>query len=202
MNAKRPVEHIIGFDTASTVALLSISALAKSSGNEAAITPSNTLIFAVSCSFHVSLPRLSDDRFATQFIFTSGMTLVDSLDSILMLYSYTDFAERSLSIFRRRTLEAGTTEAGPLASELPQVTRADELSPGVEEKKDPVVTEQPALTGAVPGEDHAGTPINVRVKQRTMSGLSVALTVMSILLAFRCVAGEPCVRSQAKSTSL
>ena len=36
-----------------------------------------------------------------QFLFTVGMTFVDSSDSILMLYTYASFPERSLKLFER-----------------------------------------------------------------------------------------------------
>ncbi|KAF8737743.1 hypothetical protein AX14_012409 [Amanita brunnescens Koide BX004] len=58
----------LGFDTASYVALVAISAISRKGANGASIPSSNVII----------LP----------FLFTAGMTLVDSADSVLVLYSY------------------------------------------------------------------------------------------------------------------
>lgn len=54
----------LGFDTASSIALISISALASEQ-----TSPIKILMFPL--------------------LFTSGMTLVDSLDNIMMLFAYT-----------------------------------------------------------------------------------------------------------------
>ncbi|KAK4689934.1 nickel/cobalt transporter (NiCoT) family protein, partial [Tremellales sp. Uapishka_1] len=57
-----------GFDTASSIALLAVSAIAQRGTNGESISHGKVVI----------LP----------FLFTAGMSLVDSLDSILMLYAY------------------------------------------------------------------------------------------------------------------
>lgn len=36
-----------------------------------------------------------------QLLFTAGMTLVDSVDSVLMLYSYSGFPERGFALFEK-----------------------------------------------------------------------------------------------------
>ncbi|KAF5385618.1 hypothetical protein D9757_005552 [Collybiopsis confluens] len=72
----------LGFDTTSSIALLAVSALAVKDANGKSIPAGDIVI----------LP----------FLFTAGMTLIDSLDSVLMLYSYAGFPERSLKIFERR----------------------------------------------------------------------------------------------------
>lgn len=38
-----------------------------------------------------------------KLLFTAGMTLIDSVDSVLMVYSYTNFPEHSWAIFERPT---------------------------------------------------------------------------------------------------
>jgi high-affinity nickel-transport protein len=83
------------------------------------------------------------------------MTLIDSLDSVLMLYSYTGFPESKLALF---------------------VKRGDPPSSSGET---PLVGHEPG-----PVEDRPGK-INMRVKMNAMSGLSIILTLMSILVAFR-----------------
>ena len=82
------------------------------------------------------------------------MTLIDSLDSVLMLYSYTGFPERKFALF---------------------VKQDKFRSPG----ETPLVEHQPD-----PDEDRP-EKINTRVKMNAMSGLSIILTLMSILVAFR-----------------
>ena len=87
------------------------------------------------------------------------MTLIDSLDSILMLYSYTGFPERRFAFF------------------VKQAEASSSNSPG-----------EPALAGYERELDE-GRPekIDMRVKMNAMSGLSIILTLMSILVAFRFV---------------
>jgi len=116
----------LGFDTTSSIALLAVSALAVKDSHGNAIPSSDVVI----------LPLL----------FTSGMTLVDSLDSILMLYSYSGFPERSFRIFERQ--RSGTGDVEEISADPESVARS------------------------------------ARVKQNAMSGLSIVLTLMSILVAF------------------
>jgi high-affinity nickel-transport protein len=87
------------------------------------------------------------------------MTLIDSLDSILMLYSYTGFPERKFALFVKR-VESG----------LPN-------SPG----------EAPPVEPAPNVDEDRPEKIDMRVKMNAMSGLSIVLTLMSILVAFRYV---------------
>jgi len=85
------------------------------------------------------------------------MTLIDSLDSVLMLYSYTGFPERKFALF----------------------VKQDELrSPGALGET-PLVEHEPDL------DEDRPEKINTRVKMNAMSGLSIILTLMSILVAFR-----------------
>ncbi|KAH9080626.1 NicO-domain-containing protein [Lactarius deliciosus] len=68
-----------GFDTASSIALLAASVVAKKGTGTKGVPPADIVI----------LPML----------FTAGMTLLDSIDSILMLYSYTGFPDRRFRVF-------------------------------------------------------------------------------------------------------
>ncbi|KAJ3893789.1 NicO-domain-containing protein [Lentinula edodes] len=135
----------LGFDTTSSIALLAVSALTKTSGGKA-IPPSDVVI----------LP----------FLFTAGMTLVDSLDSVLMLYSYAGFPEHSLRIFEK--------------SRLHQDSIRELTHPGgdeIEIKVDiPVGTEPQS-------EAEIQITRNAQVKQNAISGLSILLTLMSIMVA-------------------
>jgi len=91
------------------------------------------------------------------------MTLVDSLDSVLVLYSYSGFPEKGWRILESRNdrqAESRTEENQILTS--PAVVGRDDDN-------------QQALDGQRIS----------RVKRNMMSNLSVILTLMSILLAFR-----------------
>jgi len=125
-----------GFDTASSIAILAISAIAKHGPDGRSIEPAHIVV----------LPLL----------FTAGMTLIDSLDSVLMLYSYTGFPERKFALFVKR---------GELRSLI---------SPG----ETPLVDHESDL------DEDRPEKIDTRVKMNAMSGLSIILTLMSILVAF------------------
>lgn len=85
------------------------------------------------------------------------MTLIDSLDSVLMLYSYTGFPEKNFALFVRRGGFGSPSSLG----ETSPVGHGPDLDEDRPEK------------------------INMRVKMNAMSGLSIILTLMSILVAFR-----------------
>jgi len=168
----------LGFDTASSIALLAISALAKDDGSDT-IPPSDVII----------LPLL----------FTTGMTLVDSVDSILMLYSYTGFANHSWRIFEPRSSSSRTGDArsvnkhGAVCSIDERTAEAcsataDEVVP-VNQSRDANETENKTVDNAGHDSDRDTARREhddhmLLVKRNTMSELSITLTTMSILLAF------------------
>jgi len=78
-----------------------------------------------------------------------------------MLYSYTAFAERSFAVFETRG----------------DVEEAQEASPEASAVGAPLITH--ANTG-----DSSKMKVASRVKQNAMSGLSIILTVISIMVAF------------------
>ncbi|CAK5269908.1 unnamed protein product [Mycena citricolor] len=123
-----------GFDTASSIALLAVSALAvrRSDGT------------SVPRGYIVILP----------FLFTFAMALLDSADSVLMLYSYSGFPEHSWALFEPSVTESETV-SGP-----------------------------PRLDDKAPEPDVAQLTRDQRVKMNVMSKLSIVLTIMSILVAF------------------
>ncbi|KAJ6462797.1 NicO-domain-containing protein [Mycena vitilis] len=120
----------LGFDTASSIALLAVSALAHKKADGSLIPPGQIVI----------LPLL----------FTAGMTILDSADSVLMLYSYSGFSERTWAI----------RDNGAAISDQPVGPQAE------------LRAEAP-----VPAHDR-------RFNANIMSGLSIILTLMSILVAF------------------
>ncbi|KAJ3987938.1 NicO-domain-containing protein [Lentinula detonsa] len=134
----------LGFDTTSSIALLAISALTKTSGGNA--IPSSDVVI---------LP----------FLFTAGMTFVDSLDSVLMLYSYAGFPEHSFKIFEEKLLQ--DCPSG-LKTECERIERKPDIDSG------PKFESQPGIQ----------ITRKARAKQNAISGLSILLTLMSILVAF------------------
>lgn len=115
------------------------------------------------------------------------MALIDSADSVLMLHSYAGVPVWPVQIFKREIRQpsptavaagAGTSEActdSTINPEkgLPQQTRVDI----VDEAKERVELEHSSVT----------EEIATQRKLTVMSGLSIILTMMSILVAFRCV---------------
>ncbi|KAK0487508.1 NicO-domain-containing protein [Armillaria novae-zelandiae] len=154
-----------GFDTASSIALLAVSALAKKRSDGSTIPPGDIVI----------LPLL----------FTAGMTIIDSLDSILMLYSYSGFAEHSFVLFEKRcSLPLG--EAIPGAEVIQTSRPPSPKSPGNVEVSAADTEPQIASPVLEAGDESALSQQarTMRVKMNMMSGLSIILTLMSILVAF------------------
>ena len=149
-------------------------------------------------------------------LFTAGMTLLDSIDSILMLYSYTGFPEQRFRVFepvqendaperddsayreaatrvsaaeQPRSRSGDGNEGCPVAGAPPALGGQPEQSGSSEEDK----KEQVVVAVVVPDADERIREIRKKaqreliVKRNMMSGLSIVLTLMSILVAFRCV---------------
>ncbi|WRT66994.1 uncharacterized protein IL334_003960 [Kwoniella shivajii] len=184
-----------GFDTASSIALLAISAIAQRGPSGQEINHGKIVI----------LP------------FTAGMSLVDSLDSVLMLYAYatpsTDTPEGKLSLLQdidpdsKSTLvEETVIPVLPSSNTNPDV---NEAMVSIEGRREDDATEG---TGEIeilereqnqnredsvksPNERDIEAPhINrntgndrqdriIRVKTNTMSNLSIILTLLSIIVA-------------------
>ncbi|KAG5652879.1 hypothetical protein H0H81_003242 [Sphagnurus paluster] len=162
-----------GFDTASSVALLALSAIAKRTGDGKSIPSSHIVI----------LPLL----------FTAGMSLVDSVDSILMLYSYSGFPEHSWALFeRKRTAptslsdtvpELGGGKAVPPQSENPAHVHAS-AAKHPDAEKDTARPDVDKEVDTSTAEPDGKVARDIVVKMNVMSGLSIILTLMSILVAF------------------
>jgi high-affinity nickel-transport protein len=125
-------------------------------------------------------------RFIQKLLFTAGMTLIDSADSILMLYSYSGFPERSFIIFSPK-LECKapvTTDLPPAGAEDPSAKEKGDLEVNISEGI--LHEEKTEQLDELPSEDPNGQLArNARVKMNVMSGLSIILTLMSVLVAFR-----------------
>ncbi|KAL5522680.1 hypothetical protein ACEPAG_8698 [Sanghuangporus baumii] len=174
-----------GFDTASSIALLAVTALAQRDTEGKGIPRHDIVI----------LP----------FLFTAGMTLVDSVDSVLMLYAYAGVPDRAFALVEKRIPN------GKNVSEIVEDIIPDDVTPAPASPPasllDRVSSTQPEpLANASKRnstiEDVEATPVLLhdderdrgnesvltqrarRVKQHTMSDLSIALTLISILVAF------------------
>jgi len=180
-----------GFDTASSIALLAASAIAKKGADSKGIPPGDIVI----------LPML----------FTAGMTLLDSIDSILMLYSYTGFAEHRFHLFEpvlendardhKSSVyrEAAATSVSPIHLPHSEGSHENEtkpcpLSAALSERSEQNGSSQGNVEQPVEVqlEDKDAKVRDIRkeaqreliVKRNMMSGLSILLTLMSIVVAF------------------
>ncbi|OWZ63602.1 hypothetical protein AYX14_03272 [Cryptococcus neoformans] len=178
-----------GFDTASSIALLAISAIAQRGPNGDAISHGKIVI----------LP----------FLFTAGMSLVDSLDSILMLYAYAtpdstspegklallqypdpNYKDSYLEETVATTLPAedGQTEGHVIEpTDIPQgETEGLETEDNIKAKTGSEILVEEERVGGPSRVDGSGGVRNERVmkaKANTMSSLSIILTLLSILVA-------------------
>ena len=156
-------------------------------------------------------------------LFTAGMTLLDSIDSILMLYSYTGFAEHRFHLFEparendapdgrdQNSAYQAAAAAGVSVAQLPRSQSNHEN----ETERHPLggvplaLGEQSEQKG--PSQGNEKQPVEVQVvdadarirdirreaqrelivKRNMMSGLSILLTLMSIIVAFRCEFDHP-----------
>ncbi len=119
------------------------------------------------------------------------MTLIDSLDSVIMLYSYAGFPERSFAIFERRP----PPSTNPADSPLPRVAQSathDHLEavpvaevPRTQDEKhaDEKAVDVVTVTDPESASESARRR-TLRVKHNAMSNLSILLTIMSIMVAF------------------
>jgi nickel/cobalt transporter (NiCoT) family protein len=147
-----------------------------------------------------------------QMLFTAGMTLLDSIDSILMLYSYTGFAEHRFQLFEpvletdardhKSSVyrEAAATSVSPAQLPRSEGSHENEIEPC---PLSAALSEQSEKNGSSQGnmeqpvevqlEDTDAKIRDIRkeaqrellVKRNMMSGLSILLTLMSIVVAFR-----------------
>ncbi|OCB86287.1 NicO-domain-containing protein [Sanghuangporus baumii] len=170
-----------GFDTASSIALLAVTALAQRDAEGKGIPRHDIVI----------LPLL----------FTAGMTLVDSADSVLMLYAYAGVPDRAFALVEKRI------PTGKNVSEIVEDITPDDATPAPVSPLGHISSSQPEalVKTSKPNsiiEDIEATPDLLhnderdrgnesvltqrarRVKQHTMSDLSIALTLISILVAF------------------
>jgi high-affinity nickel-transport protein len=186
-----------GFDTASSIALLGVSALAKKNTDGKPMPSSHIIILPVN---NESSAHGTTLIMQSQLLFTAAMTLVDSVDSILMLYSYSGFPERSWIFFEKSNVPNPVVDPSVVEApsditpkpEHPQMdgtaslqTITDKSEPESSPNPDQQSTTAPNTTTPVDMNMDSRTVTDTRAKMNVMSGLSIVLTLMSILVAFR-----------------
>ncbi|WVQ71527.1 hypothetical protein IAR50_001066 [Cryptococcus sp. DSM 104548] len=173
-----------GFDTASSIALLAISAVAQRGPNGESISHGKIVI----------LP----------FLFTAGMSLVDSLDSILMLYAYAcpsrSTPEGKIALLQdpfdsKETINETVIETLPVeASDERERVESEERQAGaggeierLAEGTNKVVrdggVEEEGIGGPSTFAEASQNERVIQAKANTMSSLSIILTLLSILVA-------------------
>lgn len=105
------------------------------------------------------------------------MTFIDSLDSILMLYSYSGFSAKSWALIEKRTI----SQPVPQDSVIVSNDAADhEKIKGAKDDSNIPNQDVEAHNSVDPKQEDD----RLRIKQNDMSNLSIVLTVLSILIAF------------------
>lgn len=137
--------------------------------------------------------------------------MVDSIDSCIMLYSYSGFPERGWNLLQTKQLVAedvDVTEATSLAAPSPQVdildsvnalssdgsskdvssTTPDEISKVDSVQKDsPETLKAPSVKQIAAAESPTELQKHFANKHHTMSNLSIILTLVSILVRVSCI---------------
>jgi len=122
------------------------------------------------------------------------MTLIDSLDSIIMLYSYAGFPERGWKLIRQKRSkgkrrlplvqndqESGATPEEPRRADSGALSKTLIID---EQDRRGLVTAEAGLQLGVDRQDDEDQQRKRVLKNNTMSGLSIILTIISIILAF------------------
>lgn len=187
----------LGFDTSSEIALLAVSALAKYNPDAPGIANSEIIILVGCCWLLRTCVNSMTSR--QPFLFAAGMSLVDCLDNVFMLYAYTSaqtFDAVTEEVFHEadsKSTKSSEVVAVDEAPVSPQIV--DELSdvPIVElRRSSPTsairidVDAEPSAADA-PSKQVVPAPSELErvqaVKMSTISDLSIMLTVVSIVVA-------------------
>ncbi|KAJ7366967.1 NicO-domain-containing protein [Mycena albidolilacea] len=181
-----------GFDTASSIALLAVSALAHKKSDGSAIPSGEIVILSL--------------------LFTAGMTLIDTADSILMLYSYSGFPERGWAIIDRSSQTDVDLEKVQDPVEKP--VHLDSAEIAIEPPVAELSTSQQERAAseksvhAVNAQPITQIDRDLQVKANVMSGLSILLTLISIVVAFSIslitimgLIGNQCTKCQAAANA-
>ncbi|CAD6930020.1 unnamed protein product [Tilletia controversa] len=159
----------LGFDTASSITLLSVAAIAQRDGPEMNSNHGNGRVVLLA------------------FLFTAGMTAVDSCDSVIMMFAYSRlgvimmFAYSRLGREDALRSEARTTEkvkADVRVETIPASNVEDEPSQEIESKNVRPADVDEEARESLPG------PAEPKIYQGAAPMISFYLTLLSVLLAF------------------
>ncbi|GFZ52457.1 hypothetical protein JCM24511_10230, partial [Saitozyma sp. JCM 24511] len=194
---KGPLRNAPGFDTASSIALLAISAIDQRGPDGEGIKHCKIVIF-LNCT--------SKSTEYTDKQFTAGMCLMDSLGSVLMLYAYAplrrESEERKLALFfnPKGSLASETShESEEVPVVLEEKSRSEEVDArGDDSAKSIGKSALPDASEQAQDTSQDNTPLRgdyrtrrmLDAKASTMSSLSITLTVICILVALRRVEGH------------
>lgn len=173
----------IGFDTASTIALLSVAA-AAGRGSADDVSESDASRFQGGNAKVILLA----------FLFTAGMTLVDSLDSVMMINAYCPQSGRWWALFERREEREGGNISIVGSETNKQVDGRDEFrqdqQPSQQQghpqhsAQSPEDVEKEAQPAIPPHHATPPTPHLPPTLSATATHLSLLLTLLSIIMAF------------------
>jgi high-affinity nickel-transport protein len=109
------------------------------------------------------------------------MSLVDSLDSILMLYSYAGWSGRTWTLLGKD--ESNDMDFVPSPEDVALVETAGAAD---DDPDKPTFSPPKSETQAYMESKEERANRKTRLKRYTMSNLSIVLTIMSIAVAYRC----------------
>ncbi|KAK0535209.1 hypothetical protein OC835_002448 [Tilletia horrida] len=167
LNAVRRPYHLypigvlfgLGFDTASTITLLSVAAIAQHSADASDGSTTNN-------SGRVIMLAL---------LFTAGMTLVDSCDSVIMMFAYSRLGREE----QEGTLDSAGDEKEK--EEKPAPAQAEQLLPDAVAKD--AILEVPAQDAAA-APNATSQPKIEQISHEVAPAISFYLTLLSVILAF------------------
>ena len=120
------------------------------------------------------------------------MTLIDSADSVLMLHSYAGAPVWPIKIFtwqpEPQQSNSNASEDRAASNDVDEAVKTDDIEKNV--LQTPTLAQYNDETkgsGELEEKIDETKPINTEKKLSVMSGLSILLTLLSILVAFRCV---------------
>ena len=120
------------------------------------------------------------------------MTLIDSADSVLMLHSYAGAPVWPIKIFtwqpEPQQSNSNASDDGTASNDVNNAAKTDDVEKNMSQLPT-VARYNDELKGSGELEEKIDEtkPINTEKKLSVMSGLSILLTLLSILVAFRCV---------------
>ncbi|KAE8271421.1 hypothetical protein A4X09_0g911 [Tilletia walkeri] len=162
----------LGFDTASSITLISVAAIAQRDGPE-------------------DMPKMGSSHNSNgrvvllAFLFTAGMTAVDSCDSVIMMFAYSRLGRKESvrteqSVGDEDKAEMDQEKAGEAIAKPPVSEAQDDVPPTSD-----IIDGPPTTVQAVPGPPTRIDPEPFdHISHGAAPLISFYLTLLSVLLAF------------------